>query len=182
MGEYYFDIETYAPGEKPDPRNDRIISIQYQRLSSEEGLPEGPLEILTEWDSGSERTMLESFKQVFLTGRSFDFIPVGLNLHGYDMIVLLNRLNHHFDLKLDMSFFRDRPMIDIKPILVLMNRGSFKGHSELMGRNESGAQIKAWYEARDYKSIISYVQREAENFIEKYRFLKQELGALRFSP
>jgi DNA polymerase elongation subunit (family B) len=180
MGEYYFDIETYVSSEKPDPRYDKIITIQYQRLSTGGESSEGALEILTEWDSGSERAMLDSFRQVFLTGRSFDFIPVGLNLYGYDMIVLLNRLNHHFDLKLDIGFFRDRPLIDIKPILVLMNGGNFRGHADLMGRGESGAQVKVWYEAKDYNSIISYIQREAKNFVEKYRFLKEEVGAIRF--
>jgi hypothetical protein len=40
MPEYYLDIETYSPQVKPDPLKDKIITIQYQRLSTELGKPE----------------------------------------------------------------------------------------------------------------------------------------------
>ena len=64
MGEYYLDIETYSPLEKPNPLNDKIVSVAYQRLSTEQGLPEGDLTIITEWDFGSERAMLDEFRSV----------------------------------------------------------------------------------------------------------------------
>lgn len=129
------------------------------------------------------RFRASSFREVpanFLTEKDFDFVPVGQNLYGYDLIVLLQRLNHHFNLDLDIGFLRNRPVIDIKPILVLMNDGRFSGYNELLGRSESGAQVRLWYQARDYESILSYVRREARNFIEKYQFLKRQLRSIRF--
>ena len=125
MGEYYLDIETYSPQDKPDPVNDKIIVIAYQKLSTREGNPEEDLQILTEWDCGSEKAMLDIFRGMFLTDYDFNFIPIGVNLYGFDLISILHRLNHHFDLNLGMDFFRTRPVIDVKPTLVMMNKGIF---------------------------------------------------------
>ena len=44
MAEYYFDIETYSPQERPDPSKDKIITVQFQRLSTKDGNPEGEIE------------------------------------------------------------------------------------------------------------------------------------------
>ena len=51
MAEYYFDIETYSPREKPDPETDKIITIQFQRIDLKTGEPRGDLIILKEWKS-----------------------------------------------------------------------------------------------------------------------------------
>ena len=37
MAEYYFDIETYSPNEKPNPDTDKIITIQFQRIDLRTG-------------------------------------------------------------------------------------------------------------------------------------------------
>lgn len=175
MAEYYFDIETYSPAERPDPSKDKIITVQYQRLSTRDGKPEGNLEILTEWDHGSEKEMLDKFRRVFMTGSDFDFIPVGMNLYGFDLIALLSRLNHHFNLNLGMDFHRSRPVIDIKSTLVMMNGGAFKGYHNIMGKTVSGSMIKTWYENKDYPEIMDYIKQEAENFVSKYQLLKSEI-------
>jgi len=65
LTEYYFDMETYSPQERPDPANDKIITIQYQQLSRDGG-PDGDLQILTEWDCGSEKELLDRFRKNFL--------------------------------------------------------------------------------------------------------------------
>ena len=106
--------------------------MQYQRLSTEDGKPEGDLHILTEWDHGSEKEMLDVFRKIFVTGKDFDFIPIGVNLYGYDLIAIIHKMNYYFNLNLDMTFFRNRPVIDIKPILVIMNRGVLKGYNNLL--------------------------------------------------
>ena len=49
MAEYYFDIETYSPGEKPNPETDKIISIQFQRIDLRTGKPLENPTILKEW-------------------------------------------------------------------------------------------------------------------------------------
>ncbi|MCX5718546.1 MAG: hypothetical protein NT055_01035 [Nitrospirae bacterium] len=54
MPEYYFDVETNATGEKPDIENDEILTIQYQRVSTKTGKPEGQLQILKSWESSEK--------------------------------------------------------------------------------------------------------------------------------
>jgi DNA polymerase elongation subunit (family B) len=174
LTEYYFDIETYSRTRKPDPANDKIITIQFQELSTQEGRPEGKLQILTEWAFKSERNMLNAFRRKFLTGRDFDFIPIGENLYGFDLISLLHRLNKYFHLDLGMDFFRDRPVIDIKPILVMMNEGNFRDYQGVLGK-KSGRMVRQWYEDNDYDRIERYVRREARNFITKYQTLKKRI-------
>lgn len=178
MTEYYFDIETYSRTEKPNPAKDKIITIQFQKLSTREGRPEGKLEILTEWALGSERNMLNAFRREFLTGRDFDFIPIGENLYGFDLISLLHRLNKYFRLGLGMDFFRDRPAIDIKPILVMMNQGSFKGYQFPLGKKQ-GHMVRQWYEKKEYEKIERYIRREARNFIKKYQILKKRIPEIK---
>ena len=51
MVEYYFDIETYSPGEKPNPETDKIITIQFQRMDLRTGKPREELVILKEWEA-----------------------------------------------------------------------------------------------------------------------------------
>jgi hypothetical protein len=46
LPEYYLDIETTGL----DPKKDKIITIQYQRLGMLSGREEGPLTILRSWD------------------------------------------------------------------------------------------------------------------------------------
>lgn len=175
MPEYYLDIETFAQGSKPNPFIDKVITIQFQRLSTLDGTPEGDLNILTEWGCGSEKAMLDTFKPTFLTEKPFDFIPIGVNLHGYDLIVLIQRLNFHCNLSLGMSLLRDKPTIDLKPTLVMINNGRFTGYSSLLGKKESGAQVKDWYTAKDYERILRYIREEANQFIRVYQVLKKSL-------
>src|SRR5208337_3609759 len=104
MAEYYFDIETYSPELKPDPLKDKIIAIAYQRLKSVDGFPMGDLHILTEWKYGNEKLLLAEFKKVFLTGNNFDFIPIGINLYGFDLIAMIQKMNRYFDSNLDFQF------------------------------------------------------------------------------
>ncbi len=179
--EYYLDIETYSPGEKPDPLSDRIISIAYQKLSTKDGYPEGRVQVLTEWGFGSEKTMLSAFKPIFITDNDFDFIPIGVNLYGFDLVAILRRLNHYFRLNLGMGFFRSRPVIDIKPILVIMNRGSFQGFERILSRKRNGSKVKQWYDMKDYDKIIDYEKREARNFIRDYQTLKKKISRIRLA-
>jgi DNA polymerase elongation subunit (family B) len=168
LAEYYFDIETYSKTAKPDPVRDKIITIQFQELSREEGHPLGELTILTEWKSKSERNMLREFKSWFLSGRDFDFVPIGENLYGFDLISLIHRFNKYFDLELGMNFFRDKPVIDVKPLLVMMNKGNFSGYQNIIGKGKRANLVRQWYENKDYEQIEKYIRKEARNFISKY--------------
>lgn len=182
MPEFYFDVETYSPGVKPDPLNEKIITIQYQRLSTKDGATEGDLQILTEWGLGSEKAMLDAFRKIFLTGNDWDFIPIGVNLYGFDLIAILTRLNYHFNLGLGLEFLRSRPAIDIKPVVVMMNYGKFSTYRNLLGKKES-SKVKDWYETGNktgnYQPIIDYVKQEAQSFIRLYQTLKRAIPQIR---
>jgi len=100
-------------------------------------------------------------------------------MYDFDLIILLRRLNKYFNLQLGMNFFRDRPVIDIKPILVIMNGGMFKEYDRLLGKTESGALIRKWYEEKNYDEIERYIREEADNFIKKYQTLKRQIPQIR---
>lgn len=178
MAEYYFDIETFTAGVKPDPINDKIITIQYQQLSGTDGSPVADLKILTEWESGSEKAMLDLFKPMFLTERVFDFIPIGVNLVGFDLLALISRLNHHYGLGLGVGYLHDRPHLDLKSTLVMMNHGKFSGYTQLLRKSVSGGKVKEWYLAKDYAKIIDYIKDEASHFITAYTAMKRQLPHL----
>jgi len=65
MAEYYFDIETYSPGERPNPEKDKIIVIQYQKIDLRSGEPRGDLIILKEWESSEKEIVTQFFNQFF---------------------------------------------------------------------------------------------------------------------
>ncbi len=171
MVEYYFDIETYSPGEKPNPTEDKIITIQYERLSRD-GKPLEPLQILTEWELGSERAVLEAFRKVFLTEKPFDFVPIGVNLYGFDLLALISGFNRHFGLNL-LGLLRTKPVLDLKSIMVLACDGSFSGWAQIFGKPGTNP-VKGLYEAgpSGYPQIKDYIIREAQKFIRVYQYLK----------
>ena len=70
MAEYYFDIETYSPGERPNPETDKIITIQFQRIDLRTGEPKGELIILKEWESSEKEIVIQFFNQFFRDGLS----------------------------------------------------------------------------------------------------------------
>jgi len=171
-------METYSPQERPDLTNDKIITIQFQKLSRI-GKPDGDLQILTEWDCGSEKELLDRFRKIFFSGSDFSFIPVGMNLYGFDLVSLIYRLNHHFNLNLSVELFRNRPVIDIKTILIMMNDGQFKGYNSILGKKQLGNVIRTFYENKEYDKIIEYIKDETANFIKKYQILRKEIPNLR---
>ena len=181
MTEYYFDLETYSTTDKPDPQIDQVITIQYQPLATETGEPKGDLQILTEWDLGSERELLKKFKDIFLSGSDFNFIPIGVNLYGYDFIVLSNKFKKYFDMDLGFKLFRDKPTIDLKSTLVMINNGQFRGYNDLLGKKHSGNVVREWYEKNEHDKILEYIRDEAKNFVEKYQILKEKLPNIKFS-
>jgi hypothetical protein len=184
LAEYYLDIETYSPGARPDPLKDKIITIQFQQLDWKTGAPKGELRILTEWDFGSEEAMLDEFRKIFVGGGDWGFVPVGVNLYGFDLVALISHINKYFGLGLDVGFLRSKPVIDIKAITVIMNRGEFKGSDSVLGKGLPGRMIKELYEEGESgrPKIINYIKEEAKNFIAKYQILKRELPLLDLEP
>jgi hypothetical protein len=175
MGEYYLDIETYSPNLSPDPLKDKIIAIAFQPLSTENGKPRDKLTILTEWDLGSEKSMLSTFRQRFLTGNDFTFVPIGTNLYGFDLIAILHKMNQYFGTHLDFKYFRSKPVLDLKPILVIMHGGEFRDFAAPLGKTQDGSRVKDWYDMKDYSKITTYMIKESQNFIRAYQILKKRI-------
>lgn len=180
LPEYYFDIET-APleqyrcvgGASFDPCKSKIITIQFQQLDSRTGLPVGDLQILKEWLPGSsEALIVNQFKKLYIDEGVWKFIPVGNNLafESKFMKYKFKQLCALEGLKLGQ-----RPMIDLKHVLIIANNGSFKGYQRFLGKSGRAASIASWYYDRNWHAIEEYIRREAEDFIKTYSILKDRL-------
>ena len=120
MPTYYLDIETTGL----DPKESKIITIQYQQLDMNTGEPIGELIILKEWES-SEREMLKKFllDSRILDEYPFSFVAIGFNLN-FEHNFLKQRTIIH---KLPEIDILSKPFIDLRAISILMNKGQFKG-------------------------------------------------------
>jgi len=175
MPEYYLDIETNTRTLKPDVENDEILTIQFQRLESKTGEKKSDLTILKSWES-SERDILERFHSIFRPDDSWSFVPIGFNL-SFDFVSLYSRWKRiGIDVPLE-TLLDEHPYIDIKPILVIFNKGSFKGANlqKFAGKQHSGIEISEWYAKKDYAAIEEYIRDEADKSIHLYQFLKKRL-------
>ncbi len=173
MAKYYFDIETYSPGEKIDPSTDKIISIQFQELSDESGEAVGPLHVYKEWESGEEAIVRKFFPKF----RAWEFIPVGTNL-AFERMFLKEKFEKYLGRGVTHKYLDYyMPSIDLQPVLVVMNKGQFRGSGlhYFSDKESSGEKIKEWYEAGDFKSIEEYIRMEARAFIKLYVKLQKEL-------
>ena len=168
--EYYLDLETQGL----NPETDKIVTLQYQQLNSE-GDPVGNLVILKEWELGEEE-LIKRFLTVF---RKWEFIPVGMNL-GFDFRFLLTKIQKYPGGKIDLLELSSFPHLDIKPILVLMNGGNFKGAklSNFTEKGQNGIAIPLYYKNKEYDKILGYIEKEASEFIKFYKYLKNNLVLL----
>ncbi len=180
MGTYYLDIETTGV----DPRSDRIITIQYQELERNSGRPKGRLVILKEWECWKEAGEKEGEGGILkrlvdntpICGNAFDFIPVGNNLE-FEHKFLNHKSKTH---GLPEIAIAGKPALDVKAILVMMNRCEFKGSGldRMTGKAQDGSHIKEWYQKGDYDRIIEYVEDEAREFSRFFVWLCEEMPIL----
>jgi hypothetical protein len=174
--EYYFDIET----EGEDPIQDRIITIQFQQL--EDGEPVGNFNILVEWEWG-EKEILRSIIDRGLLDVGWDIIPVGNRL-SFDITFIVERAEKHKLISWEPSqlkyYFFKKPMLDLWPILVLMNRGRFEGSSlvTFTSKKDWSSLVPSLYRKGDYKAILTYIQEEREAVLDLYRELRSVLSTL----
>jgi len=173
--EYYFDIETTGC----DESKHKIITIQYQRLDEFTGQPLGDLVILKEWGS-SEKDILTKFIPIFIGEKPFDFIPIGDNL-PFDFEFMRAKSEKYGLRKLEIDYlYKIKPTIDLKPILVMVNKGRFTGYDKVW---KSGLEAKGlrnelvpqWYESKQYDKIIEYITAERDAFASVYMILKREM-------
>lgn len=175
MAEYYFDTETTGT----NPLSDKITTIQWQRLNGFTGEPIGDLNILKEWES-SEKEILERFLPIFKCEYIFDFIPIGKNL-WFDFKFLGYRAEKCGLKGLDMRYFFDRPHVDLKHVLVMINQGRFLGYDKVIGEEDSliVVDVPKLYREGKYSEMIKYVKEEAKIFTTAYQILKKQMPSLR---
>jgi hypothetical protein len=182
MATYYLDIEAYCPGPRPDIENDKIITIQYQKIDLGTGKPLGDLMILREWES-SEEEIIKEFYGRFVKGRRspWDFVPVGCNLN-FELEFLTEKFKKYLgkDFR-SRDVYYHNPRLDVQPFLVLMNRGEFRGASldRFTSKVQNGSCIKDYYERKEYEKIDEYVVQETAAFLQFLQKLDANIGRLR---
>jgi uncharacterized protein YprB with RNaseH-like and TPR domain len=168
--EYYFDIETSGL----NPSKDKIVTFQYQALSMATGAPLTKLTIVKEWEDGcSEEMMLKLVMHLLIDAPLWSFVPIGNNL-AFDFSFISARMRHYFGIDV-LERLMDRPCIDVKHILVMINKGRFKNYAKIVGKGESGGNVPLWYQRKEYDKIVRYVEMEAEAFVRTYSILKRNL-------
>jgi len=172
--EHYFDIETTGL----DPERDKIITIQTQRLVGRTGEPIDEVNILKEWES-SEKEIIKKMMPLLTCENPFDFIIVGKNLL-FDFM-FLNKRAEKYGLKgLDMRCFYNRASLDLKPILVMINDGNFKGYDKVLDKKGKLANVivPKLYKEKKYREIVKYIKEEAKTFTDAYQKLKKDMPSL----
>ena len=174
MEGHYFDIETYSPGDKPDPKTDKIISIQFQKIDLKTGKSLGKLQILKEWEESEEEIVREIHKWFFT--RPWQFIPIGFNL-VFEWQFLEEKFKQYKIDSKEISKFYTYPQIDLKSIAII-KKGSFFGASlsSISNKKDDGNVIKEFYENKEFDKIENYIKDEAKAFIECYSDLSKKLN------
>ncbi|MDO9035757.1 MAG: hypothetical protein Q7U51_11195 [Methanoregula sp.] len=176
MPAYYFAMEGYHTGEKPDPAVDKLITIQYQKIDLTTGEPLGELTILKEWES-SEQSIITTFCNQFFKPEIpvTHFIPVGMSLdYEYEMIITkCKKYNLHAITSHQLYF--QRPRFDLRPIVVLLNDGRFAGArlDLFSSKKYDGSHMKKWYENKDFKKIEHFIREETESVLKLLQYLSK---------
>jgi len=97
----------------------------------------------------------------------FHFVPVGNSLN-FEFRFLAEKINKYFDVDLDVGYFHSRPYIDLKPLMVLLNGGRFKGYHLILNKPNNGSNVPIWYENKEYDKILDYIGAEATAFTSFY--------------
>ncbi len=152
--------------------------MQYQQLSDDLE-PVGPLQVMAEWEWG-EKQVLHMILEKGLLEPGWDFVPVGNRLR-FDLTFLQERAMKWNLIEWDASklkyFWFTKPLLDLQPILVLMNRGKFKGSSlHAFTQKESGSRVPSLYGQGRYKEIIEYVTKEHEAALSLLSEAREILG------
>ena len=164
MPHNYFDIETTGL----DPKIDEIITVQYQKISLDSGHPEEELKILKSWDQESnEEKIVEEIAPLLMSSNPFSFVPVGNNLN-FEFRFLAEKIKKYQGIDVDPCYFHSRPYIDLKPVMILLNGGRFKGYQHILNKKSSGASVPEWYKKKQFEEIVQYIVDEASAFTSFY--------------
>jgi len=181
MVDYYFDMET--TGFNFDA--DEIITIQWQKLNEFTGEPIDKLNMLKRWEYQDEKNAeIEMLKTIMpnLKCNPWNFIFIGKNLL-FDFCFLNERMRRYELGEIDLRWVYYRSVLDIKPILVLMNSGSFTGYDKMLPKTNplTNDKIPQLYKKGEYAEIIRYIEDETEDFLKAYQIFKKEMPSFRSS-
>jgi hypothetical protein len=154
-----------------DPQADRIITVQFQPLGDDLA-PAGNFQIMAEWEWG-EKQIIQMILDRGILQANWDFVPVGNRLR-FDLSFLIDRATTWRLIDWDMGtlkyFWFTKPVLDLQPVLVLMNEGKFAGSSlHAFADKEPGIRVPLLYRKGAYEEIITYVAREHEAAIQLLR-------------
>ena len=169
MTTYYLDIETTGL----DENNDKIITIQFQKISVFTSEQLSPLVILKEWEHSEETIVKEIASMV--EGEVWDFVPVGNNL-TFEFKFLAAKIRKYLQKDINAEYFISRPHIDIKSVMILANGGRFKGSGLVLGKKKDGSNIPIWYKEGKFNLIEEYIQDETTCFLQFIGKAKQLLN------
>jgi len=169
VARYYLDIETYSKGSRPNPIEDEIITIQFQKMNAE-GKAIDQLNILKAWEHSEESIVNHFYNRFYLGKREWDFVPVGFNL-SFEFDFLRFKFAKYLGKNLNEAYFHSRPYVDLKHFVILMNRGEFKGSGldKFSKKKCNGSAIRGWYEKKDFGLIENYITEETDAFLELYQ-------------
>lgn len=170
MVHYYIDIELASQGSRPEA-SDQIVAVLLCAINPETGMRvQDP--ILFTGDEMTERELVEALAQRIVGKDPFDFVAVGFNVL-FDMWLLRHKFSQYGIADLDDRFFLERPMLDLKHVGVLANKGVFKG----VRLGAEGNPVRAWHEAKNWEAIEQYLLDKMEHFLQAYRLWSKKLRA-----
>ena len=102
-----------------------------------------------------------------MASNPFGFVPIGNNLN-FEFKFLASKINQYKKLDVDAGYFHNRPSIDLKPVMILLNGGRFKGYHLILHKADSGSSVPQWYNNKEFDKIIEYVIDETTSFTTFY--------------
>lgn len=185
MPAYYFSIEGIKTGERSDPATDKLVTLQYQKIKQTTGEPQDILVICREWESSEQEIVTSFYNRFFRPGTPVtEFIPVGLNLdYAYEVLLALFR-KYNLPPVTSYELYYQRPRIDLRPIIVILNDGRFVGASldAFSIKKGEDRHMEKWYDKKEYGRIEHYVREDAARFLKIFQYLskyKSRLGITR---
>lgn len=178
MEGHYFDIETYSPGEVPNPETDKIVSVQFQKIDLKSGEPIGRLQVLKEWEDGEEE-IVKLIYRWFFRRNPWEFVPVGFNLNFEWKFLSAKFRKYGLDDKEFGHYLENVPQIDLK-VFAVLKKGGFVGASlsSISSKEDDGHLIKEYYENGDYDKILDYIENETCGFLELYKKIVNNVDKL----
>lgn len=183
MVTYYLDLKSqFASDGKPDPCNDKIISISFIPFFDNSGRKKDELTILKSWES-SESDILKEFLDI--TGWQDDtpdpwrFVPSNFGLNNI-LTAITQRCEKLLNVSLNYQFLMNLPKIDLKSIAIIRKRGNFKKTSlpNFSRKLRKAYTIGGLIEDKKWEELEAYIQLETEVFLKIYKRLVNKIGVI----